>query len=829
MITDRTKLPLIMRKLIAIIIISLFFVNLQAQNVAITDEETYNAHSSAMLDVYSNSKGFLTPRLTSTQRLNIVTPAEGLLVYDTSFDGFYYYDGTQWIDLSSGTADGPFWLRSDPYIFTADLYDSVGIGINAPIQKMHIRHASTDVSGTNGTFLQIQNSSGSYGVMSGIRFWNGTTVNTSKGGIFYQDRLSYGRGDLILANRPLSDMNNVSAEDARLVLKSEGSVEVKGSSSLGANDALFHVQNSDGDTVFAVYPYGVRVYVSDDATKATGSRCGFAVGGFSPAKGALTNEYLRVTPDSVRVYIDDDYTPVKATGSRGGFAVGVFSPAKGDFTNNYLFIQDDSTRVYVDGDEGFAVDNLNAANQGRYMDLTPANYLIGHHAGSSITSGMHNTFFGYEAGYSNTQGYDNIFIGYQAGYSNVGYGEFKGANNIFIGNQAGFNNRGAAFSEYGHDNIFIGKEAGFNNVNGPCNLFIGVGAGYNNVGSTSSDGGYNIFLGNNAGYSNISGAGNVYVGMEAGYTQTTGTSNSYIGEYAGRDASGSGNTFVGETSGKNSKGNFNTALGAYAGLTAVASVNITNNTFLGAEAGKWMEEGSSNAMVGYNAGADHELGSENVFIGSYAGYGSGGMTVAGDGNVFIGYRAGYYENGSDKLYIENSSSSSPLIWGDFTNNRVVINGNSGHNPNNRTFYANGTAGGDFAWFNDSDVRLKKDIHTIDNALDKVLNMRGVTYFWKEEDKQSMGRQLGFIAQEVEGVLPEVVDNTNDSYSMQYAPITALLVEAVKEQQAIIKKLQEENKKLKKDYSRVDKLEKANDALKAEIDQIKTLLEMSAKK
>jgi hypothetical protein len=49
-------------------------------------------------------------------------------------------------------------------------------------------------------------------------------------------------------------------------------------------------------------------------------------------------------------------------------------------------------------------------------------------------------------------------------------------------------------------------------------------------------------------------------------------------------------------------------------------------------------------------------------------------------------------------------------------------------------------------------------------------------------------KMGFIAQEVNNVLPELVDTDSEFYSMQYAPITALLVEAVKQQQLLINKL-----------------------------------------
>jgi hypothetical protein len=56
---------------------------LHAQNVTITDDSTHNAHGSSMLDVYSISKGFLIPRLTTTQRTGIASPATGLIVFDT--------------------------------------------------------------------------------------------------------------------------------------------------------------------------------------------------------------------------------------------------------------------------------------------------------------------------------------------------------------------------------------------------------------------------------------------------------------------------------------------------------------------------------------------------------------------------------------------------------------------------------------------------------------------------------------------------------------------------------------------------------------------------
>lgn len=125
-----------------------------------------------------------------------------------------------------------------------------------------------------------------------------------------------------------------------------------------------------------------------------------------------------------------------------------------------------------------------------------------------------------------------------------------------------------------------------------------------------------------------------------------------------------------------------------------------------------------------------------------------------------------------------------LLYTDAGNDRVGIN-TAGPS---RTFFVNGDAGGTTAWFNDSDERLKKNITTIESPLVKVLALRGVNYEWKDTTNRTAGLQMGFIAQETEMVVPELVAvPTSDSayYSMQYAPITALLVEAVKEQQTTI--------------------------------------------
>ena len=105
--------------------------------------------------------------------------------------------------------------------------------------------------------------------------------------------------------------------------------------------------------------------------------------------------------------------------------------------------------------------------------------------------------------------------------------------------------------------------------------------------------------------------------------------------------------------------------------------------------------------------------------------------------------------------------------------------------NNATFGGTVTAS--------SDVRFKKNIETIQDALDKVLNMRGVTF----ERLDTPGTEIGVIAQEIEEVIPELVTtDANGHKSVAYANISALLIEAIKAQQVQINELRAEIQKLK---------------------------------
>jgi hypothetical protein len=99
--------------------------------------------------------------------------------------------------------------------------------------------------------------------------------------------------------------------------------------------------------------------------------------------------------------------------------------------------------------------------------------------------------------------------------------------------------------------------------------------------------------------------------------------------------------------------------------------------------------------------------------------------------------------------------------------------------------------------NKSDARLKTNVTTIEDALDKILKLNPVEFDWLEsaphyDTYRELGQihSIGFIAQEVRAVIPQVVDlKDNGYYSIDYPKLNALLVEGIKEQQVFIEELQ----------------------------------------
>jgi hypothetical protein len=595
----------------------------------------------------------------------------------TNMDNRYYTES----EIDNLISGENLWDRTSTITYLHNSGDKVGIGLSNPPRKLSVLG---DALFTNDIFLRDGATTGDYLVR---------IYDSSDDGA-----LAIYRNNVVKIRLHGNNNSYFTGGNVGFGTTSPGSrLEVYGNESGSDNDPLFEVKNNEGQTIFAVYPEGVRIYVDEDVSK--GLKGGFAVGGFNASKG-ITNEYLRITPDTFRIYVDDTGTK----GLKGGFAVGGYGSSKG-LTNEYFRVTPDSVRIYVDNvpvgtkglKGGFAVGGFNASKGYEdaisFMNITPENYFIGHESGlktnpSTGDYGKYNNFFGYQAGKENFSGHSNTFIGREAGNKNSG-----GYENVFIGNQAGLN------TVTGYDNVYIGNSCG-----------------------AAGHGQYNVYIGHEAGKSNNGGSLNVFIGKSAGE----------------------------------------------------AVVNSDYNVFMGCE-----------------AGATHLSGDYNTFIGEGAGYNN----VSGDHNVLIGYRAGYNETESDKLYIETSSSSNPLIYGDFSTNDVRING-------------------DICWTGSSgscsDVRYKRDINIIHGALEKINKINGVYYYWRTKEFSDMEfseeRQVGIIAQEIEKLFPELVNTDASGYkSVNYSKITTVLIEAVKEQQQTIEELENEIEKINDLQNQIDRL------------------------
>ena len=501
------------------------------------------------------------------------------------------------------------------------------------------------------------------------------------------------------------------------------------------------------------------------------------------------------------------------------------------------------------------------------------NTAVGSSAGSGLTTGNRNVHIGTLSGINSDTPDDNIAIGYSAGrYS-------EGNENVFIGSNSGYTN------DTGHSNTFMGFNTGYSNTTGYRNAFLGHSAGYSNTtgrnntflgyesGYTLTSGSSNLFMGNWTGYFTTNGSNNIFLGNSAGYRNTTGDENIFLGDEAGYyNTTGYGNIFLGTNSGyRFTDGRYNICLGHYAGRGGGGTMEGDYNVFIGHFAGGDITTGTNNTFVGRRSGQSISTGEGNVFMGEYAGY----NCETGSYNVFLGSRAGYNETGSDRLYIDNSDTINPLIYGEFDNDLVRINGDlestsqaliggiamgnestdqgnsihtgkgftttpwlytnaieaQGERGDNSTlitvgndgnygandeihFVTNGngrmvvksngrvgigetnpghplhmgsgahcTSGG--VGTNASDISKKYNITELDYGLEEIMQMTAAAYYYKSDSSAS----IGFIAQEMEQIIPEVVSGEDGEKGIAYGLLTAVLVKGIQEQQNKIQELE----------------------------------------
>lgn len=151
-------------------------------------------------------------------------------------------------------------------------------------------------------------------------------------------------------------------------------------------------------------------------------------------------------------------------------------------------------------------------------------------------------------------------------------------------------------------------------------------------------------------------------------------------------------------------------------------------------------------------------------------------------------------SGSD-LYIVNNNPTKDMLFlvggTDTTKQRMKIRSNGNVSIGFAASYSyklaiNGTCVAT-QYYQFSDSRLKHDVQPLSNSLNNIMKMRGVSFIYNNDETGK--KQLGFIAQEIEELYPELVTTNEDGYkSVSYANLTAVLLEGIKEQQTQINDL-----------------------------------------
>ncbi len=326
-------------------------------------------------------------------------------------------------------------------------------------------------------------------------------------------------------------------------------------------------------------------------------------------------------------------------------------------------------------------------------------------------------------------------------------------------------------------------------VNG---IVVGIGGGDNtntsigNASMRANTGARNTAFGNAALQSNSVGTDNTAIGYFALQKNTATTNPTYIGSY---------NTAVGSYSlQSHTTGTRNTGIGAFSLQTT--STGYDNSAF-GYSTLKTNTTGYRNTANGSYTLYFNQTGNENIALGWY----SLQQNTSGSGNTALGtnsLKKNTTGNYNTALGYQADTNLSDL------SNATAIGYNAKANASNSIVLGNSsvtTIGGQVTWTTNSDIRIKKNIRDTRYGLSTVMQLRPVEYTLISSDL----KQVGFIAQEVNKLVPEVVTGTEgdlekgEILGITYANLVAVLTKAIQEQQKQIEdlhqKLEAQGKKM----------------------------------
>ena len=555
------------------------------------------------------------------------------------------------------------------------------------------------------------------------------------------------------------------------------------------DSALFEVRNVEGQTVFAVYPEGTRIYVLDEEGK--GRKGGFAVGGYSRTTKGVTEEYMRVTPDSIRIYIDDSDTDTK--GRKGGFAVGGYSrTAKGE--SEYFNISKQEAEVIPGINKVVWYPQRNAFLVGNVLVEYPDS--VGE---NSIATGYQSQAIG---NFSEAFGHQSIARGENS--TAIGdHATAHGINSVSIGTHS----RADKASSFA-----VGTGAIAFGINSYALGSSGVDSAGLPTGNTMSIGEQSFALGMG---SRAEGFGSFSIGTEAqsigDYSFAMGYKTQAFDDYStaiGKEASASGHSSTAMGYKINASGSRSLAMGEFTNASGTASIAIGVGT---------TASGNSSTAMGSYTNAN---GWRSIAMGEYT-------TANGTGSAAIGSYSdanGYYSTTLGRYTIAGSYCSVAL--GQYNANRYG-DSNSWVNADPLFIVGNGTSDSDrqtamlvrkdgSVYFPDiyqqdaldgfpipkplyigfdgkigtygSSERYKDNITSMEDV-GWLYNLRPVNFNFISDETDT--KQYGLIAEEVEKVIPSFVyyDEDGEPESVSYHQLITPVIKALQEQDKLIKELQ----------------------------------------
>jgi hypothetical protein len=454
------------------------------------------------------------------------------------------------------------------------------------------------------------------------------------------------------------------------------------------------------------------------------------------------------------------------------------------FGTNSLMVGDTTTGTIdaADNNTGLGVDVFASLTTG------DNNTAIGYKAGTSLASGdSRNTFVGSYAGESNT-GFANIAIGYESlkewGSSNyltaIGY-QALGTNN---GTDTGTRNV-VAIGNYAMQNL---KDyAASPSLSGDS---VAVGD-YAHQGTADTEAYRNTAIGFKALKGITTGSTCVAVGYQAGMSNTTSQRTIAIGGDALKmaTANNTGTIAIGYNALKNATiNNSNVAIGMSSQSSATAgggNVSLGIYSFLG------LTVGYQNTAIGNNSAQHMTTGRNTVALG----YLSGQVLTTGYNNIYVGMDTHASANNVDNEIVIGSKRdgyNTVDIVGKGSSTGFIAPGLTG-----AVYQGNNSA----SWATTSDRRIKKNIEDNNTGLEAIKQIQVRNFEYRTQDEitdfenpasaavRKEGVQLGVIAQEIEEILPDVVNEESTGVkSVNPDNITWYLVNAIKEQQAQIEEL-----------------------------------------